>query len=142
MSERLPIGADVVEVAYELLSVREPDREDVEAAIRVALDKLGLREEFQSAWAFGAMECSTASEARFYSQHDEGRQAQVRLVSDWRSVDAEPVDSEPSERRSGQVRRSEANTPRSEMLPQRRSGSGRRAEDAQSVNLHVRSADQ
>jgi hypothetical protein len=47
-----------------------------------------------------------------------------------------------SERRSGQVRRSEANTPRSEMLPQRRSGSGRRREDAESCITHVRSAEQ
>ena len=58
-----------------------------EAAIRAADEKRGLKEEFQSAWAFGAAECSTAEEARECSDNDGGRQAQVRLASDWRPVE-------------------------------------------------------
>lgn len=121
MPERFPIGADVVEAAKRKRETAHmfanSEAQCMEAAIREALDKLGLREELGTDWS---------QPPHVVSIH--------RYVSAWRQVDAEPA----MDRRSGRHRRSEANSPRSEMAPQRRSGNGRRREDAQSGITHVR----
>jgi hypothetical protein len=89
--ERLSIGADVVEAAacayynsdgwnHAAERTKADYREGMEAAIREALDKLGLRFERE----YGFMDCP-----------DPGAVLRVRAwrlvgFSDWRPVDAEP----------------------------------------------------
>jgi hypothetical protein len=95
--ERPSIGADVVEAAGEAIIAAEEAEHDpmstfaIEAAIRVALDKLGLRERYRCAWDTGAANCSSLEEAREFAAHDPQRRIEVSLVSDWRQVDVEPA---------------------------------------------------
>jgi hypothetical protein len=71
-----PLDPEVVEAAIEHLSWRE-GHVRVEAAIRAALDKLGLREETRI--------------VNLDPAHPNPRLEQRRLVSDWRPVDREPT---------------------------------------------------
>ena len=84
MPDRLSIGADVVEAALDAYRAAVGSAtysgEAMEAAVREALDKLGLREERRVRAAFmGPDDIEYPDELR------------VRLVSDWRPVDAEPA---------------------------------------------------
>lgn len=88
MSERLSIPADVIEAAieawgdvfyaYQPQDAVRPATQAMEAAIREALDKLGLREERQE------------REDAVINSRGALNWLKARYISDWRPVDAEP----------------------------------------------------
>ena len=88
MPDRLSIGADVVEASCRIFlswdQLSEQERADwmvdMEAAVREALDKLGLREEREE------------HGPAFIDSKGALSYLQARLVSDWRQVDAEPAE--------------------------------------------------
>lgn len=100
MSERLSIGADVVEAAqaaWVRAASPTPSERDrpllgaMEAAIREALDKLGLQEEFGLAREGYDTPHTTCPEREPLEPCEHGDNLVCRLTTDWRQVDAEPV---------------------------------------------------
>lgn len=104
MPDRLPIGADVVEVAAVAAfasggadpaawSTLEGDvREGWRSVARAVLDKLGLREERRGRRY--QIDAGELGPERF----------EMRLASDWRQVDAEPAPSVPKVEAAAQLR--------------------------------------
>lgn len=96
----IPIGADVVEAAIKgfdeaVAGSGAPHgrgrRVRMEAAIREALDKLGLREEFGLAREGYDTPHTTCPEREPLEPCEHGDNLVRRLTTDWRQVDAEPA---------------------------------------------------